>query len=95
MHTFQQESETERKKRKFYLSAFILIVAIYTFIDFFDLGSEKVPGFRIMVSLLFNAVIFYLALRRKFWAEVMVKVVVWLNIFLLLLIIIITSLGLK
>ncbi|MDN7242225.1 hypothetical protein QWY14_10470 [Planococcus sp. N028] len=94
MHEFQRESETKRKKRKFYLSAFILIVAIYTVMDIFDSGIESVSRFRIISSLLFNAVVFYLALRRKFWAEFIVKMMVWMNVFLLLLIITVTILGL-
>ncbi|MEH7549722.1 MULTISPECIES: hypothetical protein [Bacillaceae] len=95
MYEFKDEFERKEKKYKIYLYLFIISVLINTFIDiFFDLGIEKVSGVRIVISLLFFGVILYFGLRRKFWAEVMIKFFVWLNIILLFLIITVKILGL-
>ncbi|MEH7304134.1 hypothetical protein SAMN05444673_3925 [Bacillus sp. OV166] len=94
MYEFKDEFERKEKKYKIYLYLFIISVLINTFIDIFDLGIEKVSGVRIVISLLFYGVILYFGLRRKFWAEVMIKFFVWLNIILLFLIITVKILGL-
>ncbi|TWD93492.1 hypothetical protein FB550_115136 [Neobacillus bataviensis] len=94
MYEFKDEIERKEKKYKIYLYLFIISVLINTFIDIFDLGIEKVSGVRIVISLLFFGVILYFGLLRKFWAEVMIKFFVWLNIILLFLIIIVKILGL-
>ena len=94
MYEFKDEFERKEKKYKIYLYLFIISVLINTFIDIFDLGIEKVSGVSIVISLLFFGVILYFGLRRKFWAEVMIKFFVWLNIILLFLIITVKILGL-
>ncbi|SNT56862.1 hypothetical protein SAMN05444672_15622 [Bacillus sp. OK838] len=87
MYEFKEEFDRKEKKYKIYLFLFIISVLINTFIDIFDLGIEKVSGVRIVISLLIYSVIFYLGLRRKFWAELIIKFFVCLNIILLFLII--------
>ena len=88
-------SPREKKKNyKIYLFLFAITVLINLFIDFFDLGIEKVSGFRVVISLLIYSVILYFGLRRKLWAEVMIKFFVWLNIILLFTIITVKILGL-
>ncbi|MGE1166558.1 hypothetical protein ACQJ0Y_25755 [Peribacillus simplex] len=94
MYEFKEEFDRKEKKYKIYLFLFIISVLINTFIDIFDLGIEKVSGVRIVISLLIYSVIFYFGLRRKFWAELMIKFFVWLNIILLFLIITVKILGL-
>ncbi|MBT2730812.1 hypothetical protein J7E63_28800 [Bacillus sp. ISL-75] len=94
MYEFKDKSEKKRKKYKIYLFLYIISVLINTFIDIFDLGFEKVSGVRIVISLLFYGVVLYFGLRRKFWAEVMIKFFVWLNIILLFFIITVKILGL-
>lgn len=95
MHEFNRENKNKRRRQKFYLIAFAFAASIHLFMNFFGLGAEKFSGFRMICSVLFFTVVFYFGVRRKFWAEIIIKPFVWLNIFLLLLIIIITSLGLK
>lgn len=94
MYDFKHESERKEKKFKIYLYLFSITVLINTFIDFFDLGIEKVSEFRVVISLLIYVVILYFGLRRKLWAEVIIKFFVWLNIILLLIIINAKVLGL-
>ncbi len=94
MYDFKHESERKEKKFKIYLYLFAITVLINTFIDFFDLGIEKVSEFRVVISLLIYVVILYFGLRRKLWAEVIIKFFVWLNIILLLIIINAKVLGL-
>ncbi|MGF6949856.1 hypothetical protein QF028_002361 [Neobacillus sp. B4I6] len=94
MYEFKEEFDKKEKKYKIYLFLFIISVLINTFIDIFDLGIEKVSGVRIVISLLIYSVILYFGLRRKFWAELMIKFFVWLNIILLFLIITVKILGL-
>ncbi|MDF9759500.1 hypothetical protein OKW24_001273 [Peribacillus simplex] len=94
MYEFKEEFDRKEKIYKIYLFLFIISVLINTFIDIFDLGIEKVSGVRIVISLLIYSVIFYFGLRRKFWAELMIKFFVWLNIILLFLIITVKILGL-
>ncbi|CAH0266679.1 hypothetical protein SRABI133_03545 [Peribacillus simplex] len=94
MYEFKDESQRKEKKFKIYIFLFPMSVLINTFIDFFDLGIEKVSEFRVVLSLFFYGVILYFGLRRKFWAEVMIKFFVWLNIILLLIIITVKVLGL-
>jgi len=94
MYEFKYESERKEKKYKLYLFLFIITVLINTFIDIFDLGIEKVSGFRIVSSLLFYGIILYFGLRRKLWADFMIKFFVWLNIILLFIIITVKVLGL-
>ncbi|MGG4386285.1 hypothetical protein ABEX08_30250 [Priestia megaterium] len=94
MYKFKDEFERKEKKFKIYIFLFVISVLINTFIDIFDLGIEKVSGVGIVISLLFFGVILYFGLRRKFWAEVMIKFFVWLNIILLFLIITVKILGL-
>jgi len=94
MYEFKYESERKELKHKIYLFLFIITVLINTFIDIFDLGIEKVSGFRIIISLLIYGIILYFGLRRKLWAEFMIKFFVWLNIILLLIIFTVKFLGL-
>lgn len=86
---YETKDETQRKERKFkiYLLLFVISVLINTFIDFLDLGIEEVSKFRVVISLLIYGIILYFGLRRKLWAEVIIKFIVWLNIILLLIII--------
>lgn len=94
MYEFKYESERKEKKYKIYLILFIITILINTFIDFFNMGIEKVSGFRIASGLIFYGIILYFGLRRKLWAEVMIKFFVWLNIILLFIIITVKILGL-
>jgi hypothetical protein len=87
MYEFKEESESKEKRYRAYLFVFIITVLINTFIDLFDLGIEKVSMYRIVIGLLVYSIIFYFALRRKLWANFMIKFFVWLNIFLFLLIV--------
>ncbi len=93
MYEFKDESERKEKKFKIYLLLFVISVLINTFIDFFVLGIEEVSKFRVVVSLFIYVVIIYFGLRRKLWAEVIIKFFVWLNIILLLIIITVKVLG--
>ncbi|MFP5109033.1 hypothetical protein ACSU6B_20060 [Neobacillus sp. C211] len=94
MYEFKEEFDKKEKKYQIFLFLFIISVLINTFIDIFDLGIEKVSRVRIVISLLIYSVILYFGLRRKFWAELMIKFFVWLNIILFLLIITVKILGL-
>ncbi|OKL37536.1 hypothetical protein BLL40_04300 [Domibacillus mangrovi] len=87
MYEFKYESKKKEKKYKIYLFVFIITVLINTFIDIFNLGIEKISGFRIASSLLFYGIILYFGLHRKFWAEFMIRFFVWVNIILLFIII--------
>lgn len=91
---FKEESERREKRYKAYLFVFIITVLISTFIDLFDLGIEKVSMHRIVISLLVYSIIFYFALRRKLWANLIIKFFVWLNIFIFFLIFTVKILGL-
>ena len=86
MYEFKEESERKEKKYKAYLFVFIITVLTNTVIDLFDLGIEKVSMYRIVINLLVYSIIFYFALRRKLWANLMIKFFVWLNIFIFLLV---------
>ena len=90
------KDEFERKERNFkrYLFLFVIAVLVHTFIDFFDLGIERVSKIRVVISLLSYGIILFFGLRRKLWAEVMIKIFVWVNIILIFLIIIVTVFGL-
>lgn len=94
MYEFNNEFERKEKKYKIYLIVFIITALIYIFIDIFDLGIEKASGFRTVISLLFYGSILYFGLRRKLWAELMIKFFVWLHIIILFLIITVKALGL-
>ncbi|SMQ78126.1 hypothetical protein SAMN05444673_3254 [Bacillus sp. OV166] len=89
MYEFKDEFERKEKKFKTYIFLFVISVLINSFIDFNDLGIK-----REVYSLLFFCVILYFGLRRKLWAEFIIKFFVWLNIILLFLIIIVKVLGL-
>ena len=93
MLEFKDEFERKERNYKRYLFLFVITVLIHTFIDFFDLGIEIVSKLRVVISLLFYGVILYYGLRRKIWAEVMIKFFVWVNIILLVIIITVTVLG--
>jgi hypothetical protein len=94
MYEFKEESERKEKIIKIYLFLFAVTALINTVIDFFGLGTEKVSGYRIVISLSVYAFILYLGLRRKLWAVVMIKFFVWLNIILLFIILTVKALGL-
>lgn len=94
MYEFQEESERIERRYKAYLFVFIITVLINTFIDLFDLGIEKVSIYRTVISLLVYSIIFYFALRRKLWANLMIKFFVWLNIFIFFLFVTVKILGL-
>jgi hypothetical protein len=94
MYEFKDESERKETKFKIYLVLFVISVLINTFIDFFRLGIEEISKYRIVFSLLIYVVIFYFGLRRKLWAEFIIKIMVWLNIILLFIIIVVSVLGL-
>lgn len=93
MLEFKDEFERKERNYKRYLFLFVITVLIHTFIDFFDLGNDNVSKLRVVISLLFYGVILYYGLRRKIWAEVMIKFFVWVNIILLIIIITVTVLG--
>lgn len=90
MYEFKSEFERKEKKYKIYLIVFIITVLIYIF----DLGIEKTSGFRTVISLLFYGSILYFGMRRKLWAELIIKFFVWLHIIILFLIITVKALGL-
>jgi hypothetical protein len=94
MYDFKEEFGRKEKIYKLYLNAFIITVIVYTFIDFFGLGIEKISMYRIAINVVVYVVIYYFALRRKRWAVFMIKLNVWLNILLLVLIITVKILGL-
>ena len=94
MYEFKDEFERKEKNFKIYLFLFAITVLINTFIDFFDLGIEKVSEYRVVISLLIYGVIYYFGLCRKLWAEFIIKFFVWLNIILLFIIITVKVLGL-
>ncbi|WKA56538.1 hypothetical protein [Planococcus shixiaomingii] len=94
MHDYEIGYDSKGKKYKLYLIAFVAAALIHTLVDFFGLGFTKVTGFRLIGSVLFYVVIFYFGLRRKLWAEFIIKFFIWLNVLILLLIIIVKSLGL-
>lgn len=93
MLEFKDEFERKERNYKRYLFLFVITVLIHTFIDFFDLGIDNVSKLRVVISLLFYGVILYYGLRRKIWAEVMIKFFVWVNIILLVIIITVTVIG--
>lgn len=93
MLEFKDEFERKERNYKRYLFLFVITVLIHTFIDFFDLGIENVSKLRVVISLLFYGVILNYGLRRKLWAEVMIKFFVWVNIILLVIIITVTVIG--
>jgi hypothetical protein len=94
MYEFKEESERKEKRYKAYLFVFIITVLTNTVIDLFDLGIEKVSMYRIVINLLVYSIIFYFALSRKLWANLMIKFFVWLNIIIFLLIVTVKILGL-
>ncbi len=93
MLEFKDEFERKERNYKRYLFLFVITVLIHTFIDFFDLGIDNVSKLRVVISLLFYGVILNYGLRRKLWAEVMIKFFVWVNIILLVIIITVTVIG--
>lgn len=93
MLEFKDEFERKERNYKRYLFLFVITVLIHTFVDFFNLGIESVSKLRVVISLLFYGVILNYGLRRKLWAEVMIKFFVWVNIILLVIIITVTVIG--
>jgi hypothetical protein len=92
---FELKDEFDRKEKNFktYLFLFVISVLIHTFTDFYDLGIERVSKLRVVINLLFYGVILYFGLRRKLWAEVLIKFFVWVNIILLIIILTVTLVG--
>lgn len=86
MYEFKYESERKEIKYKIYLFLFIITVLINTFIDIFNLGIEKVSGFRIVISLLIYGIILYFGLRfvcplikEQFYEKTFSIAIVFLN----------------
>lgn len=53
MFEFKDEFDRKEKNFKTYLFLFVISVLIYTFIDFYDLGIERVSKLRVVINLLF------------------------------------------
>jgi hypothetical protein len=94
MYEFRQEAEKKEIKSKVYLYLFAIAVVLNTIIDFLGFGTEKISDLRVIFSLLCYGVIFYFGLQRKLWAQLMIKFIVWLNVFLLVIIIVVKVLSL-
>ena len=78
MYQFQHEVKRKEKIYKAYVILFIISVLINVVLFFVD-GSIL----RGIVSLLVFSIVLYYGLRKKVWAELIVKCIVWMHLVLL------------
>ena len=78
MYQFQHEVQRKEKIYKIYVILFIISVLINVVLFFVD-GSPL----RGIVSLLFFSIVLHYGLRKKVWAGLIVKSMVWIHIVLL------------
>jgi hypothetical protein len=90
MYEFKHELEKKEKKLKLYLILYIFTTLINLIFDFTDLWTGKISILRFIFNILFYAFILYFSLKRKQCAMWLVRLVIWLNILLLVLIMIST-----
>ena len=90
MYEFKHEIEKKEKKFNLYLILYIICSIINLIFDFTDLWTEEISIPRFIFNILFYVLILYFSLKRKQWAMWLVRLEVWLNILLLVLIMIST-----
>lgn len=88
MYEFNKEAESNESKFKKYLILYMISSFINLIFDLKDLliGTITLPRF--IIYALCYGFILYSGLKRKQWAIWLVKLVVWLNILLLILILV-------
>ncbi|WP_409304957.1 hypothetical protein [Peribacillus sp. SCS-155] len=82
MYQFEKEAQRKEKTYKIYVVLFVISALINVILMF---TNDSI--LRGVVSLLLFSIILYHGLKKKDWAELIVKFVVWIHIFLLLIII--------
>lgn len=93
MYEFKHELEKKEKKFKLYLILYIISSLINLIFDFTNFLNGKISIPRFIFNILCYAFILFFSLKRKQWAMWLVKLVVWLNILILVLIIISTIIS--
>lgn len=86
MYEFNKAAEKKENKFKKYLMFYMVSSIINLIFDFNDLLIGKISNLRFIIYALCYGFILYFGLKRKQWAIWVVKLVVWLNILLLILI---------
>ncbi|MDL4839959.1 hypothetical protein [Aquibacillus rhizosphaerae] len=71
-----QSWQDKEKKDNVYLVLFMVAAIINTIYDLFYFGLSV----RVVIFLLFYIILFYLGLRRARWAEVLIKIYVWVTV---------------
>lgn len=84
MYEFKHEAQRREKIFKVYLVLFFLTALANLYSLFIDYGVDTISQVRAITSLLFYIIVFYFGIRRNKRAEILIKFVVWINIFVLL-----------
>jgi hypothetical protein len=92
---YEFKHEEKEKRVKLYLVIYSITSFINLIFDFTDLVTGRISIVRFIVYTFVYAFIFYFSLKRKQWAIWLVRLVIWLNILLLLIIIVTIFLHIK
>ena len=84
MYQSQQEVQKKEKQYKVYVILFIILTLANIILYF--VGGSILRG---LVTLLVFAVVLYYGIKGEFWAQLIVKVMVWIYIIVLVIILLI------
>jgi hypothetical protein len=84
MYQSQQEIQKKEKQYKVYVILFILFTLINVIL--YIVEGSIIRG---IVTLLVFAIVVYFGLQKKFWAEVLIKFMVWIYVIIIIIILLI------
>lgn len=90
MYEFQHERERREKRRKLLFLSFNSLFALTLIVEMKDFWLGDTSGLRLMLVPLVWFIVLYFGIRRKSWAEWLIKLTVLVNIAFLLILFIIT-----
>lgn len=90
MYEFKHEKEIREKRRKLFLLLFNILLTINLILEIKDFWLGNTSGLRLIIIPLGWSIVLYFGIRRKSWAEWLIKLMVIVNIVFLLLLLIIT-----
>lgn len=79
MDTIELEESNKQKKKRIYFYAFIFLAVLNTLANLFDIGYGEASLLQVVSGLLFYSVLLFFGFRQKAWAELGIKIVVWIN----------------
>ena len=72
---YEFKDEARRNERKFRLYIILYLFAVVN--NFIEILLEGNTG-EVLIAVIFFSIVFYFALRKNIWAQIFVKILVWL-----------------